>query len=159
MRNKPLFILDEDKHAARKRIAELEQEIQDLGPEFHIVFNQSSETWHDNAPFDALRERQAVLFAELQYLKGILSNAAIKIPKPKKHLVDIGARVTVEYRYDGKEIVYFIAGDWTARAGELHHQAIVVNSKAPIAQALLNKRLHDEVDFRGSLIIKDIEYR
>jgi hypothetical protein len=47
---KELIILDEDKAYARARIAELEQQIQALGPEFYEVFNQSSETWHDNAP-------------------------------------------------------------------------------------------------------------
>lgn len=56
---KELIILDEDKKAARQRIAELEAEILSLGPEFYEVFNQSSETWHDNAPFDALRDRQS----------------------------------------------------------------------------------------------------
>ena len=66
------IILEEDKAWARQRIAWLEQAILDLGPEFHDVFNQSSETWHDNAPFDALRDRQSVLDAELQQLKRIM---------------------------------------------------------------------------------------
>jgi len=53
--SRQLIILDEDKKWAEARIAALDEEIQALGPEFYDVFNQSSETWHDNAPFDALR--------------------------------------------------------------------------------------------------------
>ena len=60
---KELVLLDEDREYARRRIAELQKEIQELGPEFYEVFNQSSETWHDNAPFDALRDRQSLLDA------------------------------------------------------------------------------------------------
>lgn len=61
---KELIILDEDKEWMRRRIAELEKQIRDLGTEFYDALNQSSETWHDNAPFDALRDRQSVLAAE-----------------------------------------------------------------------------------------------
>ncbi len=54
---KDLLILDVDKEYARKRIAELDDEIIALGPEFYNAFNQTSESWHDNAPFEFVRVR------------------------------------------------------------------------------------------------------
>lgn len=38
------YILDEDKQLARERIAQIEQEILELGPAFHEALNQTSET-------------------------------------------------------------------------------------------------------------------
>ena len=153
-----LYILDEDKYAASMRISELEKEIQELGPEFHDVFNQSSETWHDNAPFDALRDRQSVLFAELQSLKMVLSKAAISIPKAKKNRIGIGDTVTVEDAVSGKISTYFIAGDWTARTGRSIDNVIIISSRSPLAKALVGKTKGDSALFRSKLIIKNIEF-
>lgn len=112
---KELVILDEDKAWARARIATLDAEIQALGPEFYDVFNQSSETWHDNAPFDALRDRQSVLDAERQQLRAVLRSSLPTLPKQRRGEVGIGSIVTLE---NGKK--YFIAGDWTPFAGQIH---------------------------------------
>lgn len=137
---KELVILDDDRQYARWRVEELEKAIQDLGPEFYEVFNQSSETWHDNAPFDALRDRQSVLAAELQQLRTVLRSSAISVPKPKKNTVGIGSTVTLE---SGKR--YFVAGDWTPHAGQEKGGALVVSAGAPLAQAMLGKKVGDEV--------------
>jgi transcription elongation GreA/GreB family factor len=133
---KEIVILDDDKLYARRRVEELEKEIQNLGPEFYEVFNQSSETWHDNAPFDALRDRQSVLAAELQQLRVVLRSSAISVPRPKKNTIGIGSTVTLD---NGK--VYFIAGDWTPHAGQVHEGAMVISCRAPLAQQLIGKKI------------------
>lgn len=133
---KELVILDVDKTYAKERIAELQKQIQDLGPEFYEVFNQSSETWHDNAPFDALRDHQSLLDAELQRLRALLRDSAISVPKPRKGEVGIGSTVRLQ---NGK--VYFIAGDWTPFAGEVKNNAIVVSRGAPLALQLVDKKV------------------
>jgi transcription elongation GreA/GreB family factor len=158
MHNETLYILAEDKHAAQARMAELEKEIQDLGPEFYDVFNQSSETWHDNAPFDALRDRQSVLAAELQNLRNTLRRAAVSVPKPKKNIVGIGARVTVYNTALAKDFHYFIVGDWTYRVGEEIDGAVVVSAKAPLAQALLGHKVGYTAQFKHPLVITAIQY-
>jgi len=137
---KELIILDEDKNAARQRIAELEAEILSLGPEFYEVFNQSSETWHDNAPFDALRDRQSLLDAELQKLRQVIRDSLPSIPPIRKEMVGIGSTVTLE---NGR--TYFIAGDWTLRAGQSREGAVVVSAQAPLAVALKGKKVGDKV--------------
>jgi transcription elongation GreA/GreB family factor len=137
---KELILLDEDKLWARNRIEELEKQIQALGPEFYDVFNQSSETWHDNAPFDALRDRQSVLDAELQELRRILRSSAISIQAPIKGIVGVGSTVILE---NGKR--YFIAGDWTPVAGQVREGAIVISRGTPLAGDLLGKKVGDPV--------------
>ncbi len=137
---KELIILDEDKAWARARIAELEKAIQDLGPEFYDVFNQSSETWHDNAPFDALCDRQSVLDAELQQLKRILRSGQPGVPESPAGVVSVGSEVVVEDGV-GIRMHYFIAGDWTPLAGQMRGMATVVSRNAPLAMELLGKRV------------------
>ena len=137
---KELIILDEDKQYARERIAELEKEIQELGPEFYEVFNQSSETWHDNAPFDALRDRQSLLDAELQKLRQVLRDSLPGVPPQKRRVIGYGATVELT---SGRR--YYIAGDWTPRAGQIRDDAVVVSAQAPLAQELLGKKVGQNV--------------
>lgn len=141
-----LIILEEDKQWARQRIAELEKQIQDLGPEFYDVFNQSSETWHDNAPFDALRDRQSVLDAERQHLRNLLRKSAVGVPKLKKGVVGIGSVVEIQDA-KGRPHKYRIAGSWTYRAGKLIDGVRIVSIETPIATALIGKKVGAQTKF------------
>ena len=60
-----VYLLPDDREYAEKRIRELEQMIQELGADFNDAFTQSSETWHDNSPFEAVRDKQSMYAAEL----------------------------------------------------------------------------------------------
>lgn len=139
-----MIILDEDKTWARERVAELERQIQALGPEFYDVFNQSSETWHDNAPFDALRDRQSVLDAELQRLRSVLRNSLPSVPKQKKGAVGIGSSIELTQK-DGNGKKYYIAGDWTPHAGQEMGGIIKISAQSPLAQQLLGKKPGDMI--------------
>jgi transcription elongation GreA/GreB family factor len=139
-----MIILDDDKAWAKRRVAELNAEIQALGPEFYEVFNQSSETWHDNAPFDALRDRQSVLDAERQHLKQILQASAPTVPRQWPNQVGIGFRIEVTSS-DGTIRHYFIAGDWTPFSGQVKDGAIVMSRNAPLATNFLGKRRGEQV--------------
>lgn len=151
--SKELYILETDRDYAKKRVVELQNEIQALGPEFYEVFNQSSETWHDNAPFDALRDRQSVLDAELQQLRTILRSSALRIPKTKKGVVGIGSRVELQ-----NGATYLVAGDWTPRAGQKWQGAVVINCNAPLALQLRGKRIGAEVTIgRTATHIKEVQ--
>jgi transcription elongation GreA/GreB family factor len=143
-----LVVLDEDKTYARQRIAELEKEIRELGPEFYEVFNQSSETWHDNAPFDALRDRQSLLDAELQKLRQILRESLPGVPPQPKNKAGIGSRVELD---SGR--CYFIAGDWTPLAGQSRDGAFVVSCQAPLAVELIGKKVGANVTIGSKAVI------
>lgn len=135
-----LFILPEDLAYAVERRQELEAEIKGLGGEFGDVFTQSSETWHDNAPFEAVRDKQSVLAAELAHIKKIIHSCAVRLPKPKKGRVGYGSVVTLS---NGK--IYKVAGDWTPHAGHKVGDSIVVSSRSPIGKGLLGKTLQEPV--------------
>lgn len=140
-----MYILPIDRALLERRLGELEQNIRALGEEFHEVLNQSSETWHDNAPWDAVRDKQALMKAEYDQLKDILSSSELKTPKVDASCIRAGCVVELETK--GKVRSIFIAGDWSYRAGSMEHDAFVVSTQAPVAQALLGKKCGDSTVF------------
>lgn len=130
-----LLILKDDLDWLDTRIKELSQAIQELGPDFRDVFNQSSETWHDNAPFDALRDKQSVLFAEYSHLRAIRQQVQPASASKNSSKVGIGSYVSVAKKK------YYIAGDWTPRAGEKQGDYIIISRQSPLAQAILGKKV------------------
>ncbi len=139
------YILEEDKTLARTRIAAIEREILNLGPAFHEALNQTSETWHDNAPFDALREKQAVLVAELQTLKETLSKSSPSVPTAQTDKVSIGSRVKLENKAKRSHHHYFLAGHWTFRLGEFIDEHMVISCQSPLGASLLDKQVGESV--------------
>lgn len=139
------YILEDDKNLARKRIEEIEREILELGPAFHEALNQTSETWHDNAPFDALREKQAVLAAELQSLKKVLSKSAPALPKSDGNRVGIGTVVKLEHNEKKSHHHYLLAGHWTFRLGELIDSAMIISCQSPLGASLLGKKIGEVI--------------
>ena len=144
-----LLILESDKIAAIKRIDEIEAEILSLGPEFREAFTQTSETWHDNAPFEIVRDYQTLLATERHTLKQVLNSSMPSVPKQPKNKVSIGKIVEVENLKNQKTTKYFIAGDWTSRLGEKINGAIVVSRRAPIATVMLDKKINDTFIFNN----------
>lgn len=139
------YILEEDKTLARKRMEEIEREILELGPAFHEALNQTSETWHDNAPFDALREKQAVLAAELQTLKKTLSKSSPALPGKQHGRISIGSRVKLQHPAKKSLQHYFLAGHWTFRLGEFIDNHMVISCQSPLGVSLLGKAPGDSV--------------
>lgn len=139
------YILEEDKALARQRIEQIEREILELGPAFHEALNQTSETWHDNAPFDALREKQAVLAAELQGLKETLSKSAPAPPKPQHDRINIGTFVKLYHPSKNTHQHFFVAGHWTYRLGQFINSHMVISCQSPLGSSLLGKTLGDTV--------------
>lgn len=136
-----LLILPEDLAYAVQRRHELERQIKALGPEFSDVFTQSSETWHDNAPFEAVRDKQSVLAAELAHIKKIIHASAVRVPKPKRGTVGYGSVVTLS---NGK--TYKLAGDWTPHAGRTVNGVTIISSRSPLGVSLFGKKAHETID-------------
>lgn len=139
--NEP-YLLPEDRVAAEARIRELEQSIQDLGEDFRDAFTQSSETWHDNSPFEAVRDKQSMYAAELHQLSTLIRTSTLVVPERKRGTVGVGSTVTLS---NGQR--YKIAGDWTNKAGKHSDGVWWVSRNAPVAQAVLNKGVNEAVAF------------
>lgn len=147
------IVLPEDRQWLEQRIEVLSQQIKDLGPEFHEVLNQSSETWHDNAPFDAVREKQDLLVAECRQLKEILAKSTLKLPVQTAGTVSIGRIFSLEHNQKTKQIL--IVGDWSPRSGKVINKVLVVSRQAPLAQAVLGKQLGQQTDFGKVIAIEE----
>jgi transcription elongation GreA/GreB family factor len=154
---KELFILETDKQYARTRIAELENEIIALGPEFHKAFTQTSESWHDNAPFEFVRDKQTLLSTEMQNLKHILKDSLPSIPKQKDGVVGIGSAVKLTDITSHDSVQYFIAGDWTWRAGHLVDSHTIISRQSPLASKMIGKKVGDEITHNKTFVINTIE--
>ncbi len=135
-----VYLLPEDRVAAEKRIAALEGLIQDLGEDFRDAFTQSSETWHDNSPFEAVRDKQSMYAAELHQLRTLIRTSTLVAPKKKRGTIGIGDTVTLS---NGRQ--YKLAGSWTHKAGKHADGVYWVSSGTPVAQAVLGRRAGDEV--------------
>ncbi|PID33476.1 hypothetical protein CR969_00540 [Candidatus Saccharibacteria bacterium] len=158
-KNNKMFILSSDREYITERITEIEQQIDDLGPEFYEAFNQSSETWHDNAPFEAVRDKQSNLSAERQYLRQILHDSTSSRPRSTKDQVEAGKNVTVENLSKSIVKYYFIAGDWTAHAGKKQPDgdATIISRRSPLGSAMLGLKVGNKFEFNGNeFLIKDV---
>lgn len=82
----------------------------------------------------------SLLDAELQKLRQVIRDSLPSIPPIKKEMVGIGSTVKLE---NGK--TYFIAGDWTLRAGQSREGAVVMSAQAPLAIILRGKKVGDKV--------------
>lgn len=136
------YLLPEDREAAEARIQALEQRIQELGEDFRDAFTQSSETWHDNSPFEAVRDKQSMYAAELHQLRTLIRTGTLVPPKKKRGTIGIGDSVRL-----ANSMTYRIAGDWTQYAGALADGVWWVSRTTPIAKALLGKKVGDTVQF------------
>lgn len=139
--NEP-YLLPDDRVAADARIGALEQQIQDLGEDFRDAFTQSSETWHDNSPFEAVRDKQSMLAAELHYLRTLVRSSTLIAPKKTRGTIGVGDCVTLS---NGAE--YMVAGDWTRKAGKQSGGVWWVSRQTPVAAELIGKKVGDRVSF------------
>lgn len=125
-------ILKEDKDLVLKRIEELKQDLRDLADEFRQTLGESSETWHDNSPWDNAKAKEAVMLAELDalgYIKRtyVVTKESEESPIGKFH----------EVIFNGNIIKVFLAGDYSPRAGKKVGDHIVVTKDSPVAQEIL----------------------
>jgi transcription elongation GreA/GreB family factor len=148
-----IYLLPEDRQYAEARIIELEQMIQNLGPDFNDAFTQSSETWHDNSPFEAVRDKQSMYAAELHKLRTLVRTSTLTPPKKKRGTIGVDSEVTLD---NGK--IYKIAGDWTHKAGQHADGVIWVSCHTPVAITLLGKRCSDHIQIGTTFtLITNIE--
>jgi len=148
---KPL-ILEADRLLAYKRIAELEQMIIDLGPEIEAALNQSSETYHDNAPFEVVRDRRSNLVFNIRQLRDILVHSTKQMPRKRVGVASVDTVIEVQNEATMKRHKYYLASDWTLRTGELHQGAIVISRQSPLGMLLDGKKVGTTVPFNGAIL-------
>jgi transcription elongation factor GreA len=99
----------------------------------------------ENAEYHAAKERQGLLDAEMRSVEDKIARArVIDMKNQGGDKVVFGARVTLVNVKTDEEVVYTIVGEDEADAKNGR-----VSYKAPIAKALIGKRLNDEVVFKA----------
>jgi transcription elongation factor GreA len=99
----------------------------------------------ENAEYHAAKERQGLLDAEMRTIEDKIARARVIDTKGQGgDKVVFGARVTLVNVSTDEEVVYAIVGEDEADA-----KAGRVSYKAPIAKALIGKRINDEVVFKA----------
>ncbi len=142
-----LRLLPEDIDILNQRISELEEQTKNLGADFAEAFEQSSETWHDNAAFDAAREKQSLIQAELQGLWHVRARTKKVSPKFNHSKVTIGSRIVIHI--DSSERELYLVGDFSLRTGQVVDSSLVVSAKSPIGLTLEGLKVGEERSFRG----------
>jgi transcription elongation GreA/GreB family factor len=136
-----------------QRVLELDKLIMDLSEEFREAFTQSSETWHDNAMFDNVREKQNVLSAEQQNLWGIRRKAYVVKPATgRKKTAQIGNIVTLRDEY-GKEMRLVIGGDYISPEIVELHGVKRVSAASPIGLQVIDRKVGEEVIVGSKLCV------
>lgn len=140
------IILKEDLDLLFSKISEIEDQIFQLGEEFKEAVNQSSETWHDNAPFDVVRDKQALLAQERAYLYEISTRCTVHTPI-KSQQIAVGS--VVHLRGSIQKVV-FIAGEWCGRATVRGAHPVTI--RTPLAHALIGKVAGESISLSSSRI-------
>ncbi len=99
----------------------------------------------ENAEYHAAKERQGQIEARIAHLEGMLSRAeVIDSTQMNGDRVKFGARVTLEDPKSGKITEYRIVG-----AEEADVTKGLISITSPVAQALINREVGDEVQVRA----------
>lgn len=121
------------------RLAEIQREHSELLGE---AMEQSSETFHDNAPAEAIQGEQEVLMRRVKPIAFMLrSHEIIPYPEEVQETVGLGSRVGISI--DGNQpfqidIVGYRDADWADdEIDQVHHEA-------PLAASLLGKVVGQE---------------
>jgi len=125
-------ILKEDAELVEARIKELKLELRELAGELRQTLTESSETWHDNSPWDNAKAKEAVLLAELNKLDEVRKSYKV-IEADERSLV--GKNYDLEF--NGNKVKIYLAGDFSLRTGQKIGGYTVVTKDSPVAQKVL----------------------
>ena len=99
--------------------------------------------FRENAPLDAAKERQGIIESRIRELEASLNSAEILSNKPLKdqQKVAMGTKVTIKDLSSGRKILYTLVD---MREADLSSGKI--STQSPVGQALLEKRVGDEIE-------------
>lgn len=126
-------ILKEDLSLVKARIEEIQLDLKDLAKEFNEALNQSSETWHDNAPWDDAKAREKLLLTELSFLQNIARTYRVIAPS-KKEVIGSFQKI----KFNGRGVKIYVAGDFSMRTGQQLDGHTIVTPSSPIVKSILS---------------------
>lgn len=141
-------LLPHEVHLLKRTLDKLEGEQGELSRLMGLAMSESSETWHDNAPADVVRDAANVLFERAKpYIRLLGSYALADYPEPG--MLRLGSKITVAMDGDPFELILVgHAGLYEDHIFDIVEDEIDINSAnpdevifmspgAPLARALL----------------------
>ncbi len=162
----PYYFLPQDYKVLKEKAEILEKESKKLGKQINITTTESSEGWHDNAPFDAVMSELGMLKERLKEIGELIRKAKIIQPSKNKDKINIGSLVKVVGQ-DNKEKWYQI-GSYRIMAKKeqkgknSEKNPLVISYAGPVGQKMLNRKCGDKITVKlpnqtNILIIKEIK--
>ena len=98
--------------------------------------------FRENAPLDAVREKQAHLEARIRELEATLKRATVVESEPESGgRARVGSRIRLRNLASGKEVSYTLVGPGEVNAGQGR-----ISVQSPVGRAVVNRAPGDEVE-------------
>jgi len=138
MNNRPNYLTAEGAEKLRQELAYLKGEKrQELSKRLRVAIQQGDLS--ENADYIATKVEQGFVEGRILELDQILKDAVIIEENSRKDVVDIGAHVTIQEEDFPLETYHLVGpNEANPREGRISHES-------PIGQALMGKRVNDEV--------------
>jgi transcription elongation GreA/GreB family factor len=125
-----------------------------LSKKLEEAMQQSSETWHDNAPAEAISNDSIILAGSAERAIKLIRDGDIYGYEHDDEVITLGSLVGVKYGDDPEIVEMFITGvsrelpDEHLLDGKIDtdREVICVTLSSPVGQAIFNKKVGDKVD-------------
>lgn len=147
--------------ALQGRLTDTEAELAEALLEIGAAAEADSNTWHDNAAFDAANEEVRRLMGQKAQLVNLLSRATLH-EETNNGSVGVGSRVNVLFEGDDEPETIEIGGHHVVRnPNDDGYDAEVVSSESPLGAALLGAKIGEVLTYQVggrsiSLVIKGV---
>lgn len=147
-------ILPFELELARSAMARHVADQRTLSEKMGEAMNQSSETWHDNAPAEAITHESKTLAERAMRTAAILNEGAVfEYETTETDTVTLGSVVGVRYGKSAAIDTLVLTGATRALTPELQHEvalpedAEIITLASPIGNAIFNKHVGDVAGF------------
>lgn len=122
-------------------LSKIEERIKELGLELGEAMNQSSETWHDNAPADVISNEVGSLWSKRAWL--LKERAKMIAPYPKNtDKVQIGSKVEIATRDSMMTVIL-------GHISITHPDNLILGIGSLLHTALIDRSVGESVEVNG----------
>lgn len=104
------------------------------------AMEQSSETWHDNAPADAVNSQSRILTERAEKIIGELSNATVvEYPNSEETKITLGSIVGIRYKGDEETEDMLLTGVSRNVPDSMSNELDAITVRSPLGAVLLGR--------------------
>ncbi len=138
------YALPHEYLALQNELEEIETHMKSLSDLNHSAMNESSETFHDNAPAEALRDESIVYSSRNRSLLSILEKIQIiDYPSEELNFITIGSLVSLQFE-NGDTEQFYIAG--VVNYSKINDPEVTLCSyKSPVGKLLVGRNVGNKI--------------